>query len=139
MVSKERPWRALPDHYGKSSRMDLIPPKATRRAKTMFHYSSLLLALDLNLFRATCLHLNLTILDSPAHILEQQRQQNCGDDIISRILNIIDDICATIPCIFYITRRATGTRRASTTCRGSKATSSYGLCLPVRGVFSAGR
>jgi hypothetical protein len=84
--------------------------------KAMFEYANLLMALDLNLFRATRLHLNVTILDC----LTTSLQQSSRDDVISRILGIIDEIFATIPFIFQITPSGAGDPQSQHDVRGQR-------------------
>ncbi|KAL1966023.1 hypothetical protein VTN77DRAFT_4963 [Rasamsonia byssochlamydoides] len=76
--------------------------RITGAPKVMYVYADSIAALDANLFRASRLHLNLTIFDTLSSL---------GHDatiFVAQILQLIDEICSTIPTMMQMTASGEG-------------------------------
>jgi hypothetical protein len=71
----------------------------------IYEYADALIALDVNLYRATRLHLNLTMLE---YLRTTESSSNDTGLIVSRIIEIVDDICATMLLTLQITASGVG-------------------------------
>jgi hypothetical protein len=84
--------------------------------KAVYGYSDSLVALDMNIFRATWLHLFLTMLEYFPQAVSSQQET----PMASRMFNIIDDMCATIPYTLQITASGRGDPQNPLDVRGQR-------------------